>query len=104
LRPIQKGETRNPYGVRHTKYIEVRRLCADHSVEAALELITLIADTDSRVRYMACMAVLERGVGKPRDHSGEEDMTAGIDLNLLTREERDTLAGLLRRVFGIEQL
>jgi hypothetical protein len=56
---------------------------------------------DERVAYMAVTSILERGIGKPRDHSGEESALAKIDLSALSEADQQTLVTLLKRVMGI---
>ena len=102
IRPWRKGQNGNPGGV-HGEYYRVRKLCVDNSYEAVQRLLEIIRDknADERVVYMAVAWLVERGLGKPRDHSGEQE---GImDLNKLTPEERLTLLKLMSRVLGVEE-
>jgi len=94
---------RNPLGVQSSRYQQVRRLCADHSLEATQTLINLMHDEDGRIAYMAAIAVLERGVGKPRDHSGEENALAQIDLSALSMKDQELLVAMLKKVLRIGQ-
>jgi hypothetical protein len=48
---------------------------------------------------MATEAVLNRGAGKTRDHSNEQ--TNRVDLSVLSAEEREALAALLRKAMGM---
>ena len=100
VRPWQKGQSGNPSGVQG-EYYRVRKLCADDSLAVARELIDLAHNSkDDRVRYMAGMAVLERGIGKVRDHS--QDSESVMDLTKLSEGERRTLLQLMSRVLGVE--
>jgi hypothetical protein len=84
--------------------MQVRRLCADRSLEATQTLIDLMhEDVDDRVRYMAAIAVLERGVGKPRDHSAEESAMARVDLSRISESDQELLVRLLKRVMGMPE-
>lgn len=79
----------------------VRKLCADDSPASARELIELAHNSkDDRVRYMASTWVIERGVGKARDHS--QDGESVMDLTRLSEAERRTLLELMSRVLGVE--
>src|SRR4051812_44107180 len=50
---------------------------------------------------MVTEAIMNRGIGKPRDHSTE---TGGrIDLSALTAEERQAMIGLLKKAMGVQQ-
>jgi hypothetical protein len=49
---------------------------------------------------MATEAVLNRGAGKPRDHSNEQG-TERINLSALSIEERETMARLLAKALGL---
>jgi hypothetical protein len=103
LTPWKKGQSGNPGGWSLAKYHAARRLCADHTLEACQLLVTLMRDAgeDSRVRYMAMMAVIERGIGKPRDHSGEDEALGRIDLSQLSASDQQILVDLLKRVMGM---
>jgi hypothetical protein len=100
LKPIQKGESGNPGGWNKTEYHAVRRLCADRSLAAAQHLIDLMTDTDSRVAIVAIKEVLDRGIGKPRDHSNEQG--GKIDLSALSADERNAMVELLKKAMGLE--
>jgi hypothetical protein len=99
LIPWQKGQTGNPGG-KLGEYHAVRRLCADKSVAAAQHLIDLMTDTDSRVAIVAIKEVLDRGIGKPRDHSNEQG--GKIDLSALSADERNAMVELLKKAMGLE--
>jgi hypothetical protein len=101
VKPWQKGRSGNPSGI-GGEYFRVRTLCANRSMDATKTLITLMEDQDAdqRVRYMAAMAIIERGIGKPRDHSGDGESV--MDLTKLSEAERRTLLELMSRVLGVE--
>jgi len=49
---------------------------------------------------MVTEAIMNRGIGKPRDHSTE---TGGrIDLSALTADERQAMIGLLKKAMGVQ--
>jgi len=98
IHPWQKGQSGNPTG-KLGEYHAVRRLCADHSIEGAKQLIALMHDTDTRVAIVAIKEVLDRGIGKPRDHSNEQG--GKIDLSALSAEEREAMAKLLAKAMGL---
>ncbi len=98
LKPWPKGVSGNPGGG-VGEYHEARRLCAAKTAEAVKRLFELMASDDERVSFMAVTAVLERGIGKPRDHSNEPP--SRIDLSALTPEERQMMARLLQKVMGL---
>lgn len=97
LTPWQKGTSGNPGGLGGA-YREAKALCANKSLRAAQRLVELIEDQDGRIAYMACMAVLERGIGKPREHAEEP---ARVDLTALSDDERKAMAALLRKALGV---
>ncbi len=101
LLPFVKGQSGNPSGY-GGRYNEVRKICAENSVRAALRLSELIHDADGRIACMAAMAVIERGVGKVRDHSGEGQ--GRMDLSALNYDERQALATLLAKALGLKAL
>ena|SRR5690349_18606820 len=97
LKPFKKGETGNPGG-NQGEYQRVRRLCADHCEEAALGMIRLMRESeDERIQFMCMTAIMERGIGKPRDHSADEQARGFFNLDVFTDEERALLAKLLMR-------
>ena len=100
LPPWKKGQTGNPKGVVSTAYMAARKICAQHTEKAALKQIELIDDPDSRVAFMAIEAVLNRGAGKPRDHSNEEHALQSLDISVLTVEEQDMLLGFIKRIMA----
>lgn len=102
LAPLwQKGQSGNPTGViDFNAYNEARAICAQASPEAARKQVALMSSEDERVALMATEAVLNRGVGKPRDHT--DDKTQRVSLAALKPDELATLATLLKRALGIE--
>ena len=70
-------------------------------MEAAHRLAELMRGDDERVAYMAVTTILERGVGKPRDHSDEENALGRIDLSALSESDQALLIELLKRVMGM---
>ncbi len=100
LRPWQPGRSGNPGGI-GGEYCRVRALAKEHSRAAMLELISLMTKSDDeRVRYMSAMAVMERGVGKPRGHSDEDAIAGRLNIAALDKDERDALGRLLQKVLG----
>ena len=103
LKPFVKGQIVNPGGWNQGKYHQARKLCADKSIEAAQTLIDLMKDDDARIRYMAAISIMERGIGKPRDHSEEEALASRISLEGLDKGERAVLAMLLQKALGLDK-
>ena len=102
LIPWQPGQSGNPAGNTNlSEYHRVRQLCGENSLAAAREQIALMTDNDSRVRFMATEAVLNRGVGKPRDHSGDEKQNQRMNLSALSGEEIKSLGELLKKALGL---
>ena len=54
---------------------------------------------DPRVVTIVTQAIIDRGAGKPRDHSNEQ--TNRVDLSALTPDERQLMASLLRKAMGM---
>ena len=98
--PWQKGECPNPIGGQVSAYHRARSICAKATDEAVLTQIELMRSDDDRVRFMATEAVLKRGAGVPRDHSGEESAASGINLARLSPDQQRSLADLLSLVLG----
>lgn len=99
LAPLwKKGQSGNPLGVRNREYEQARALCAENTLVAVQRQIELIGHEDGRIALVACAAVLDRGIGKPRDHSGEA--STRLDLSALDAAERAALMLLLRKVLG----
>jgi len=98
LRPFQKGVSGNPSGIGHNDYHIARKICAEHSVEAIHRQLELMRSDDERVAFMATEAILNRGIGKPRDHSAEDQARTIVNLDNLTDDERALLAKLMGKV------
>jgi hypothetical protein len=101
LRKFPRGVSGNPYGTNMSAYHEARRICAQATPDAARKQVALMGSEDERVAFMATVAVLERGAGKPRDHSDEENALARMNLAALDPSEQRLLIDLLRRVMGM---
>jgi hypothetical protein len=100
LRPFQKGHSGNPQGIYGSSaYHEARRICAEASPEAARKQVELMSSDDHRVVFMATEAVLNRGAGKPRDHSNENPTK--IDLSALSPDEVKAMVPLLKKAMGL---
>lgn len=98
LKPWQKGQSGNPGGLRNNDYAIARKICAEHSIEAIHRQIELMRCDDPRVAFIATEAILNRGIGKPRDHSDEDAKRTIINLDNLTDDERALLAKLMGKV------
>ncbi len=102
LQMWQPGHSGNPTGQNLAIYRKVRQLAATVSVEAIERLIDLMRNgRDERVVYMAVMALLERGVGKVKDHSADDQAVSRIDLTKLSLADQELMAGMLRRILGM---
>jgi hypothetical protein len=64
LKPFKKGQSGNPGG-RPQSAREVTALALENSEQAIRRLIALMSSKDERVALSACIAVLDRGIGKP---------------------------------------
>jgi hypothetical protein len=106
LTPWKKGQSGNPHGVYGSsgEYQRVRSLCAQHSEEAALGIIKLMRESDDeRIQFMCMTTVMERGIGKPRDHSTEDQARTIVNLDNLSDDERALLAKLMGKVLPKDQ-
>lgn len=65
LKPFKKGQSGNPNG-RPKKSTVVKQKAEDHIDDAMRVLIDLMASADEKVRIMAANAILDRGLGKPK--------------------------------------
>ena len=102
LQMWEPGKSGNPGGMGVRLYHEVRKLAADKSMAAMERIISLMHCDDDRVAFIACQTVLERGIGKPRDHSAEESAKSQVDLSALSDDERASLAMMLSKVLGFK--
>ena len=64
LKPFKKGQSGNPGG-RRKSHREITALALENSERAIRRLVELMASKDERVALSACIAVLDRGIGKP---------------------------------------
>ncbi len=75
--PFEKGKSGNPGG-RPKEVAEVRELAKKHGHAAIERLKTLMDSENERTAVAACLALLDRGYGKPHasvEHSGQLAMT-----------------------------
>jgi hypothetical protein len=63
LKPIQKGEARNPGG-KGGLWQETQRFCREKSPEAAKRLYELLGSADERVALMAADKLMTWGLGE----------------------------------------
>jgi hypothetical protein len=98
LTPFPKGKSGNPGGLSLSDYHAARKICAEHSVEAVERQLQLMRSDDERVAFMATEAILNRGIGKPRDHSTEDQARTIVNLDNLSDDERALLAKLMGKV------
>lgn len=97
--PFPKGVSGNPGGLNtEGEYHAARKLCADNTLKAVQVQIDLMDHEDKRIAFLATEAILKRGIGAPRDHSGDKPMR--VDLTVLNEEQRKSLADILRLMFG----
>src|SRR5271166_584473 len=99
LKAWQKGQSGNPSGT-NGYYGMARKLCQEQTLEATKRLFELMHDDNSRVSLMAVTTILDRGIGKPRDHSDEDNALSRLNLAALSGDEQRQLINLLRRVMG----
>ena len=66
-------------------------------------LIELIYAEDPRVAIVACKAILDRALGKPRQQTEEPEERQPLDLSVLSPEEREQLAKLLAKVRAADE-
>jgi hypothetical protein len=99
LIPFRKGQSGNPGGNFRNEYNLARKICAEYTEEAIRRQLELMRSDDERVAFIATEAILNRGIGKPRDHSGEQ--LRQIDVSVFSDDERTTLATLLRKGLGV---
>jgi hypothetical protein len=103
LRPFQPGQSGNPSGLSNgqvSAYTLARQMCAGATPKAVEKQIELLESQDERIVLMASQAIIERGAGKVRDHSAEEQQTSRVNLDALTADDRKALALLLRKALG----
>lgn len=102
LAPLwEKGKSPNPGGLGPASmYHQARKICALHTEEAIARQIQLMREsTDDRVVTIVTQAIIDRGAGKIRDHSNEQEQSR-LDLSALSMEQRAALAELLLKAMG----
>jgi hypothetical protein len=85
LKPIKKGEARNPGG-KGGLWQETQRYCREKSPEAAQKLHELMSSDDERVALMAADKLMTWARGKPPDYDPATDRSPPrFDLSKLTQ-------------------
>ena len=98
LKPIRKGEIRNPGG-KGGLWQDTQRYCREKSPEAAQKLYELLSSDDERVALMAADKLMTWAWGKPPDYDpNQERPPTKIDLSDLSLGERRRLLSILDRV------
>ena len=95
----KKGESGNPRGRQKGSIvvrsaIDVRALARSHSIKAIEKLAKLMNSPKESIALAACIAILDRGYGKPMQ---SVQMQVNRDLSRLTDKELETLIGLVER-------
>jgi hypothetical protein len=94
---FKPGSCPNPGGrpKAETKVVEAARAAGEKSVEV---LIDLLDDPDKRIRIEAAKALLDRGLGKPRQ---EQHVSGAVEHRLSLQEQHlDAVRALSRAVDG----
>lgn len=65
LKPFKPGQSGNPSGM-SKKAMKVIKTAEDHVADAIEVLAKALKDKDSKVRIAAANAILDRGMGKPK--------------------------------------
>jgi len=95
LKPIQRGEARNPTGF-SGRLREVQAMARVKAPEAVIKLGELMGDPDPRVALMAAAKILEWGYGTPPKYDPRDEMPRTvIDLRAATQEQLQVLGELL---------
>ena len=102
LRPWPKGTSGNPSG-QSGAYGEAVRLARQAAPAAIRRLVELMGSPDERVAAVACNAILDRALGKPKAADGEgqatpEDLADREASRRMTAEEIAEARALLARV------
>lgn len=77
---FKRGVSGNPSG-RPKKVVDVLELAKDGSTKAVEKLVKLIDSDDDRVALQACVAVLDRAMGKPKQTVETTERKSIIDLS-----------------------
>lgn len=88
--PWKPGQTGNPNG-RPKKAQQIVDKAQDHAEEALKAMIDLLKSEDERVKLQAAQAILDRGLGKPKQTIEDNRKSEVTDY---TADELRALAGM----------
>jgi hypothetical protein len=96
----KKGQSGNPGG-RPKVAAEVKELARNHGPAAVARLAKLMMSKNQRVAVAACVAILDRGYGKPAqavavtgEGGGPIEVNSKLDVSGLSVEQLRTLASI----------
>lgn len=87
---FKPGVSGNPAG-RPKKALQIAEKAQDHAEEALRAMIDLLKSADERVKLQAAQAILDRGLGKPKQTIEDNRKSEVTDY---TVDELRTLAGM----------
>ena len=99
-KPWVKGQSGNPSGRRKGQHklirstLDVKQLARSYSTQAIRKLAKLINSKRESIALAACIAILDRGYGKPAQ---AVNMQVSRDMSKLTDAELETLLALMER-------
>lgn len=100
LTPFQKGQTGIPHVSAPVTVREAKAISRNKSAEAMRELVALMRDEDPKIRLVAVLAILDRGLGKVREMPDEPPPRPEIDVTKFTDAELAQVNAMLGRALG----
>lgn len=100
LRPFKKGENGSNHAGAPITVREAKAISRNKSAAAMNILVSLMTADDDKIKLVACLAILDRGLGKVRELPDEPPPRPVIDATQFSDAELDMMNKALAKALG----